>query len=215
MRNGVRRSAIKTLKGISVAAAVIILLKLLTQSVWETFYKKYIEPYITKKLYVILEGKEILEDREALSYVEGKAISIDIISLIVIIVFSILLVVFITKGVYSWRNSKENAHERGFALAARALINDLDYVLAAQMYRYSIDAVGHGKNKKRRIIIYHIDSECVEGVDINAIVQEEFFLEERYFRAIARFLTVYGSYESSRNKEELKKAKKTKKHLLL
>lgn len=51
-------------------------------------------------------------------------------------------------------------------------------------------------------------------MDINAIIHEEFLLEERYYRVVGQFLSDFNAYESSNKVSDLQKAKdKVKKTL--
>ena len=201
---GKKKGAALTLIGILGGRFV---LTQLGENLFGSAYKKYIEPILTGKIYLIIKNKEELQENQILSIVEKNSIQIDIIFLLVTILGLFLLIAIVARNAYAKGASKKNAQEESLVQAGRAIVNDLDYVMSAQLYRYRIDSVGHGRKKKKKIIIDHIDSQYNDGMDINAIIHEEFLLEERYYKAVNQFLSRYNEFEKTNKNIDLQRAK--------
>ena len=203
-RIGKKKGAALTLIGILGGRFI---LTQLGENLFGSAYTKYIEPILTSKVYLIAKSKEELQESKVLDVVEANSMPIDVIFLIVLILGVVLLIAIVARNAYAKGASKKNAQEENLVQAGRAIVNDLDYVMSAQLYRYRIDSIGHGRKKKRKIIIDHIDSQYNDGMDINAIIHEEFLIEERYYKAVNQFLSRYNEYEKTNKNIDLQKAK--------
>ena len=181
-------------------AVLKFLLEQLGENIFGSAYTEYIEPVITKKIYIVSQGKEALEEQKLLEIIEKNSFHVDLIILLIVAGVIIIGIALLCRRVYLYKNLKRNAQEESIIQAMKALVDDTDYILAAQLYRYRIDTVGRGKAKNKKIIIDHIGSNYNDGMDINAIVHEEFLVEGNYYRGVTQFLSRYWSSVKKKHK---------------
>ena len=174
------------------------------EQVFGTVYTEYFEPIITKKITVIPDESILSAKENIADEITKHAIRIDFVFLILAFVLMVLIVAIISRCTIRKQFGRNRVEEQKLCHAIEALKNDNEFIQAAQLYRYTIE---NGKKSRKRIIIRHLGSEYKDNTDLNAIIREEFLIEDKYYKAILKFSERYRKYERSKEKKDKEYAK--------
>ena len=189
--------------------AIGALLKLLGEQLFESAYNKYLASWLDSKLYFIVSTELDKKNREIQKVISNETHTLDILICVFVILLLILGLIWIVGKYYSAIRATKTAQEKLLLNAMKALVDDEAYIQSAQVYRYDIVSDHSGTIRGNRIIIDYIGSEYTHGMDINAVVHEEFFISEKTLRMVKSFSKQLDKYESTKLVIDREKAEKT------
>lgn len=187
----------------SIGSVLVFILKFLANAfrdnLFGTFYSENIEPYLAYKIYLTVT-------KTHLRVQEGS----NVILLSFSVLNTVLVITILTTVIWYFvsEKHKKNNNDEKINNVMDKLVRDNPDILAAQTYRFEIINGNKRKNKKRRIIVEHIASQYNSGMDINAIIHEEFEINERYYNAVTMFSGLFSRYEKTHNKLDKEVAEK-------
>lgn len=190
---------------IIVSSIFFYLLSRFGDNLFGSFYENYIEPGLLRKIDIVLSWKDVFnENGEIIAQRPDRFFQVDVLLLIV------LFVVFVSAGVligqlFSKSDIIRDHNRNVLVKAMRTLVDDNEYIQAVQVYHFKNEK----KNGYRRITIDYIDSQLDNDLDLNAVIHEEFHIEERKYKTIKSFAKKYEQFEKSRRQSVFQNAKQS------
>lgn len=170
--------------------------ELIFDNILSSIYNEKIEPILYKKVFIVISNDNLEFDNEKIFF----QLYFELLYIIIFFLI-VVMIIFAIKLNKSRKKSNDN-EEILLSKALKSLKDDNKYILSAQIYKFTINREFKGKLKKRRIIIDHMDSHYNQGIDINAVVHQEFEIEEKYFSVVEKFAEIYDKYEKTGNIHE-------------
>ena len=159
-----------------------------------SLYTIYLAPWLEAKVYYVFANEFAGNNTVDITEIH----QVHILWVLLIVLSVLLIVIWLVGKYYRAVSATRLTQEQMLSNAMQAMINDEKYILSAQLYRYEIANEYLNNIRGKRIIINHINSHYQPGMDINAVVHEEFIIPEKTYRMVKRFSKQINKYETSK-----------------